>query len=216
MGLITLEPGEADVLVADPSPGYEGKMRVLDGTVLLSHSPRPNRDNSEKISQGDRLRISDLAGESLYARAPDTNTSPVTFNFSEVGFFAEFFPKDQVGDVQQTNYERASGTVSPNSAQTGALIRNTRDKPIFVSTVTVSLTEHQTEDDGIHFDIKPEDSNDNQIAVYFGNAQYHFPLQFDRPVYIPSGGELEYEAAAQSTNTNDITYEISAIYEVPD
>jgi len=96
---ISLSPGESRKIVSQPPAGTKFNVDV-DGTdVYLSHNSQAIVNQGRQLKAGDRVRLEDLRGSSVYAKNPDANTDNVTINVTEASFDLIYQARAVIGSV---------------------------------------------------------------------------------------------------------------------
>lgn len=100
MGEIQISPGETQKLVSQPGPNREFNATITGAPVFLSHNATGTIREGKRVRPGDRVTLTNLRGQSLYAKAPATNTNPATVEIDRAGFSLIFQPRAVQASVQ--------------------------------------------------------------------------------------------------------------------
>jgi len=100
MGEIQITPGETNKLVSQPGPNREFNATITGAPVFLSHNATGTIREGKRVRPGDRVTLRNLRGQSLYAKAPATNTDPATVEIDRAGFSLIFQPRAVQASVQ--------------------------------------------------------------------------------------------------------------------
>jgi len=115
MTTIELSSGDTDQIIPNDQANREYLMSVSGSSVLIGHSERYAKDGTE-IKAGDRVSLSNLQGDSLYAYAP---SGAATIEIDEASADVTYMPRSSTANVTrlETVEEVLSSDVSDRSAR---------------------------------------------------------------------------------------------------
>jgi len=99
MAQITLDPGEKQKIISQPSDGDAYNINVDGARVYLSHRANGIVREGKAVKKGDRTVASNLRGKPIYAKNPSTNENTATLEVDRAGFALSFQSRAVIGAV---------------------------------------------------------------------------------------------------------------------
>jgi len=112
MGEIIIEPGDTQKIVSQPGPSKAYNLSVTGADVFLSHNSSRTVAEGDPVRLGDRVKLRNLNGQSVYAKNPPENTTNAVLTLSEAGFDVLYQVRESLADVVDAGGERAPPATS--------------------------------------------------------------------------------------------------------